>query len=324
MNMHDIISIGDTTVDVFLGIDEATVTCDIHKEHCKVCLSYADKIPVTSMEKIYAVGNAANNAVGASRLGMNAALYTILGNDDDGQTSRKRLREEGVSRRYIETDKKRHTNYSTVLNFNGERTILVYHEKRTYRLPRFGKADWVYLTSLGRGGESVFRELLGFVKKTRARLAFNPGTYQMKLGLEKLSPVLFLTDVLFVNKEEAERLLGHDNDVKTLLTELHAKGPKMVVITDGEKGSYVFDGAAAYFLPCFDTPVVERTGAGDSYATGFVAALANDRSVEDAMRWGTLNAASVVSYVGAQKGLLTKKELMKRLKKNSGFAAKRM
>lgn len=317
--MLDIISIGDTTTDMFLTIDEATVQCDLHEQNCQLCFSYADKVPVKSIKKITAVGNAANNAVGSSRLGLKAALYTIVGNDDEGKACFTAFKKEKVKTKYIQVDKKLGTNYSTVLNFKGERTILVYHQHRTYKLPKLEKAKWVYFTSANAGSEKMHASFVSYIKKTGAKLAFNPGTFQLKMGKETLSSVLKVTDVLFLNKEEAELLLERSGTFSELGRGLHELGVKTVVITDGPKGSYCLHEGKEYVLPIYPATVVERTGAGDSFGTAFVAALASGRSVPEAMRWGTMNSASVIGYIGAQEGLLTSSQMKTRLKKASTF-----
>ncbi len=317
--MLDIISIGDTTTDMFLTIDEATVQCDLHEQNCQLCFSYADKVPVKSIKKITAVGNAANNAVGCSRLGLKAALYTIVGNDDEGKACFTAFKREKVKTTYIQVDKKLGTNYSTVLNFKGERTILVYHQHRTYKLPTLEKAKWVYFTSANVGSEKIHASLVTYIKKSGAKLAFNPGTFQLKMGKDTLAGVLKVTEVLFLNKEEAERLLEKPGTFSELANGLHDLGVKTVVITDGPNGSYCLHEGKEYVLPIYPAPVIERTGAGDSYGTAFVAALASGQSVPEAMRWGTMNSASVIGYIGAQEGLLTGKEMKIRLKKAKNF-----
>ncbi len=317
--MLDIISIGDTTTDMFLTIDEATVHCDLHEQNCQLCFSYADKVPVKSIKKISAVGNAANNAVGSSRLGLKAALYAIVGNDEEGKACIATFKKEKVKTTYIQVDKKLGTNYSTVLNFKGERTILVYHEHRTYKLPKLEKAKWVYFTSANAGSEKIHAELVKYLKKNGTKLAFNPGTFQLKMGKATLAPLLKMTDILFLNKEEAERLLEKPGTFSELAAELHGLGVKTVVITDGPKGSYCLHEGKEYVLPIYPAPVIERTGAGDSYGTAFVAAIVSGQSVPEAMRWGTMNSASVIGYIGAQQGLLTNKEMKARLKKAKEF-----
>lgn len=306
--MLDIISVGDATLDVFLQLNEADadVKCTIKNEECQLCMDYADKIPVESVIKIPGAGNGSNNAVGSSRLGMSTAMFGILGDDETGHIIADHWKSEGVSTKLVSFDKKRGTNYSTVLNFRGERTILVFHEKRDYRWPKtMPKAGWVYYTSLGKGSEKMHAALISYVKKTKAKLCFQPGTHQLKLGITALTPVIAVSEITVMNKEEAERLVGDEvKDMRELLTRLHAKGCKIAVITDGPLGSYTYDGQKFLKIGIMDVPVIERTGCGDSYATAFLAALHHGRGVGEAMRWGTANAASVLGYVGPQKGLL--------------------
>lgn len=320
----DIISIGDTTLDMFLEIDEATAVCNIDKEACVLCINYADKVPVTKVTKVPAVGNAANNAVGSSRLGLKAALYTILGDDSTGQEAFEKLKSEGVATDYIQFDKDKGTNYSAVINFKGERTILVFHEHREYSLPKLDKSRWIYFSSLAAGHEKLHAQIPVLVKETKAKLGFNPGTFQLKEGIEKLRPILTATEVLLVNREEAQRLVGKSKDIKKLLTALKKEGPEIVVISDGPKGSYAFDGNTTYFQDIFDAPLVERTGSGDSFSTGFIGALVYGLSISEAMRWGTVNAAFVIQHIGAQKGLLTKEKLEEVLSQNPKFQPKKI
>lgn len=310
-------------MDVFLEIDEATVLCEIEKEKCRLCVNYADKIPVKQITKILGVGNAANLAVGSARLGIKTALYTILGNDDVGKKIYKNFKKEGVHLDYIQFDKKRGTNYSTVLNFKGERTIFVFHEHREYKLPKLAKTKWVYFSSLAAGHEKLHQQISVYLKKTQAKLGFNPGSFQLREGLRALRPLMKLATVFFVNKEEAQSLVGNFSDIKKLLTLIKKEGPKIVVITDGSNGSYVFDGKNFYFQDIFTVPIVEKTGCGDSYSTGFICALSCDYDIPTAMKWGAVNSAFVLQHIGAQKGLLRKEELLKILKDNPKFQTKK-
>ncbi len=311
---YDIISIGDATLDVFVSLIEANVLCNLQKDVCQLCLSYADKIPVEKVQRIIG-GNAANNAVGSSRLGLKAAFYSIVGNDDTGRKIIETVHKEKVSSEYVQVDKKQESNYSVVLNYKAERTILVYHIDRAYKMPKFRPTTWFYLTSMGKNHYDFHVALLAHVKKTGAQLGFNPGTHQLKEGLEKLKPMLAATTVLFVNKEEAQRLVGQIADMKELITAMRRVGPRIVVITDGDKGSYAYDGEKYWKCGITDTPVVERTGAGDSFATAFIAALNHGKDIPEALHWGTMNSASVITKVGPQAGLLTKTQMQAWLKK---------
>lgn len=315
--MFDIIGIGDTTVDMFLDIDDATVLCDSDKERCRLTLQYGSKIPVKRMCSVAGAGNAANHMAGCSRLGLRVALYTHIGADERGRDVTHALKNNGISRKYVVVDRDKGTNYSTVINYLEERTILAYHEQREYQVPKL-KTPWIYFSSVSGNVTALHEALAEYVQKNTIKLGFNPGTLQMKLGLEGLAPILKVTEVLFVNKDEAEKLVGVQ-PMKDLLTTLHATGPKMVVITDGPKGSYCYDGKNYYQLGIIETPVLQRTGCGDAYASGFVSALISDKSVETAMRWGSANAAGVVQHPGPHAGLLSKNDLERVLKSVSHF-----
>lgn len=315
--MFDFIAIGDSTLDVFLQLSEASLSCQINKEQCLLCLEYAEKIPVDSVTKIPGAGNASNAAVGASRMGLRSAIVSILGKDEIGKEIIAGWKKEKVSTQYVTFDPKRETNYSTVLNFKGERTILVHAEKRSYALPKIDGAKWVYYTSLGPGHERMEKQLLAHLKKNpHQQLCFNPGTKQLRRGLAAIKPVMARADIFIVNKQEAELLLGDgERPVPNLLVALKHLGPKIVVITDGPNGSHATDGITMWSLGIYNGPVVERTGAGDSYATAFTCAIHLGWSVPEAMRAGTANGWSVVQYIGPQKGLLSKQKLHAILKK---------
>ncbi len=315
--MYDLIAIGDSTLDVFLDIDEATLSCQLNKKQCLLCFDYAEKIPVKEVIKVPGAGNASNAAVGGRRLGMKSAIVSVVGNDKTGQENIAGWTLERVSTEYVTTDPKKETNYSTVLNFKGERTILVHHEQRTYKLPKLTDAKWVYYTSLGKGHEKQEKELLAYLKAhPKTKLAFNPGTHQLHRGLQSLKPAIARSELFIVNRDEAARLLEDgERPIHNMIQNFHKLGASIVVITDGPEGSYASDGSSVWFMSIFKGPIKERTGAGDSYTIGLIYALFAGKDLPEAMRYGTANAWSVVQTIGPQKGLLMKTEMEKTLKK---------
>jgi len=317
--MYDIISIGDTTIDHFFFIHDASTHCGINKEDCYITLHFADKIAVDKYVRTIA-GNATNNAVASSRLGLKTAFYAVIGDDMQGHSIHWELKKENVSTKFLQIDKKNATNISSVISFKGERTILVYHAPRNYQLPKLPKSKWVYLTSAGpkESLPKLHRQVAQYLKNNpNTKLGFNPGTHQMHLGLKAITPFIKRSDVLSLNVEETERLLGCKSGTphKKLLADMYKIGPKIFVMTNGPQGSYAFDGKTMRFLEIYDTPILERTGCGDSYTSGFIAALAYGHDVSEAMRWGTMNSAFVIQEVGPQKGLLYKAKMLSMLKK---------
>ena len=315
--MFDLISIGDTTLDTFLELEDANVFCDLDKNNCQLCINYADKIPVKSVAQAIG-GNAANVAVGTSRLGLKTALVSIVGDDPIGQQLSQKLKAEKVASDYIVVDKGKKTNNSTILNLRGERTILIYHEVRDYCLNlNLGKTKFAYITSMKDGWECMMAKegLFDWIDEHQIRVAYNPGTYQIKAGIANSAPLLQKTEILFVNKQEARNWLKLDtNDFGALGRGLIKYGPKIVVITDGENGSYAITDKDMIHQEIYKTQKIEATGAGDAYASAFISAIASGESIEQAMRWGSLNSASVISEIGSQAGLLSRDKMEKRLK----------
>lgn len=318
----DIISIGDATIDHFIFFHDASVNCEIKPEICQLCFNYADKLPVDKYSSLVA-GNAANNAVGSSRLGLKTAIYTVLGDDEGGHRIKEKLISEGADPNYIAINKDDETNNSFVLSFQGERTIFVYHVKHIYKLPELGRTQWIYLTSTGQGYENLFREVLEVVKKQGIKLAYNPGTYQLRGDVAIMSEVIKSSEVVFLNVEEAQHIVGtKDRDVKVLLNRIRDMGAGIAVITDGHEGAYAYDGRHYLHLQEFSHDRLETTGAGDAFGTGFVAALHYGEPVSEAMRWASINANSVVQKIGPQAGLLTREVVLQRLRSNSDYLPK--
>lgn len=317
---YDLVTIGDCTTDAFIRLHDASIHCDLNHKNCQLCISFADKVPYESLEVVPAVGNSSNVAVGASRLGLKTAILTAVGGDYFGRQILETYRKEKVGREFVRINKRQETNYHFVLNFKAERTILIKHQEYEYYPPsRIGSAPWIYFSSMGEHARAFHAKLARYLERhPRIKMGFNPGTFQLKLGWKKLEAIYRHTHVLFVNREEAQKLLGVQNpDVKFLARRLHKLGPKIVVITDGPKGAYASDGTSLYFMPPYPDPKppFERTGAGDAFACGFISALIYGLPLTEALRWGPVNSMNVVQYTGAQRGLLTKRKLLAFLKK---------
>jgi sugar/nucleoside kinase (ribokinase family) len=169
------------------------------------------------------------------------------------------------------------------------------------------------------------KQLLDHLKRSpKQHLAFNPGTLQLRRGLKSLKPVIARSDFFVVNKEEAARLLEDgERPIKNMLMSFHHLGAKIVAITDGPRGSYATDGKETWYCPIFPGPIVERTGAGDSYTIGFVYGLFHRFHLPECMRIGSANAWSVVQKIGPQAGLLTQAKLFRVLKKFNKIHPKR-
>jgi sugar/nucleoside kinase (ribokinase family) len=312
----DLLCVGDSCVDIFAFPKQTKIRCQLHNgKDCELCVAYAGKIPAEGFTISFG-GNAANVAVGASRLGVKTAIYTHLGDDLFGKAILENFGKEKVNTSLVKVDKGKRSNASMILSAKGERTIISFHEGRGYNLPPTS-AEWVYCSSLASGHEKLHRQVRDLTLKEGAKIILNPGSYQIRKGLKKLAPLIEACEVLIVNRNEATRLLGVDCALKgerECLQRLRNLGPRFTLVTDGPNGSYGYGDGEFVFQDVYPLDVVERTGAGDAFSTGVVAAFVSGKGLKEALRWGTVNAAFAVQEIGAQAGLLRKTNLAKALK----------
>ena len=311
------VAIGESLRDVFYMLDEASLSCTLHKERCLLCLEYAEKIPVHHVVKVPAAGNSANAAVGASRLGMRSALVTWVGQDHAGRHQAEALDDEGVDLRFLVTDTKHPTSESTILVYQGERTQLVNFQPRIYRLPKLPSTACIYYSAVSSSHEKLDRAIFQHLKKEKnIFFTFQPGTTHIRQGIEKIKQLVARSSLFVLNKDEAHLLLQDGaRTMRNLLETFHHIGARTIVITDGQNGADAFDGMDQWHMPVFPTTPVEMTGAGDSFATAVTAALLREMDLPTALRWGTANSWSVIGEIGPQKGLLNTKGIEKVLKK---------
>lgn len=314
------LAVGDIVTDAFIRLHDASVHCNINNADCEICMKWGQKIPFEFAEVVPAVGNSANAAVSAARLGLRSALRAYVGDDMYATQCFAALDINKVSLEYMEKVPGKLTNYHYVLWYEAQRTILVKHETFDYQVPHMTEGpEWIYLSSLG---ENSLPYHQAWMKKLTewpdTKLAFQPGTFQIQFGTEALKEVYARSDIMFCNKEEAESILKlkSDSSVETLLKGLKALGPKMVVMTDDTRGSYcIKEDGTMFHSPRYPDPrpPYEITGAGDALASTTVAALILGKPIEEAVRWGATNASNVLQSIGAQKGLLTREQLEKNL-----------
>ena len=321
--MH-IACVGNAILDALIAFSPADL--QEYSTDSALTLPLGDKILISQSE-LQIGGNAANVSVGLSRLSHQASIFAEIGDDLLGRFIEQSLAQEQVDTKHVV--KKGKTALDIVLNAQIDRVILVDHQKRSneFVLP-YESLDGVYLTSLADNWENVYSQACEASKLHPLTIACNPGSVQLK-EKERFLPFLPHITILIVNVQEAAQLINHTKKIKKgesekktreyireLFTGLFSLGGSVVVITDGIAGSYAAskEDKKIYFCPTFGTPVVEKTGAGDAYATGFFASFLTGSPMEGRLLSGTANGSSVVEHVGAQRGLLTAEEMIERKK----------
>ncbi len=317
--MHDFIAIGDIVTDAFIKLKDPSAHIDMDHGVREICFRFGDKVPYEDVYIVPAVGNSANAAVSAARLGLKSALVSNLGDDYFGKECMDALAVEKVDTRYMRVHPGRKTNYHYVLWYEDDRTILIKHENYPYALPEIAESRWMYLSSLAEQSLEFHRVIEEYLwNHPKVKFAFQPGTFQMKLGKDKLKGLYRRTDIFFCNKEEAQRILeSKEDDIKRLMLMIAALGPKMIAITDGVNGAYAYDGKEAWQMPLYPDPKppLQRTGAGDAFSSTFTVALALGKSMKEALMWAPINSMSVVQGIGARAGLLNRSQLAEWLAK---------
>jgi ribokinase len=316
-HQYDFVAIGDILMDAFIELrpDFSTVLEDVDTGRKILQMPFGGKIPYQDVVVVPAVGNSPNAAVSAHRLGLETALVSDVGHDKFGKECLDALRQEGIATDFVKVHEGKKTNYHYVLRHGPERVILIAHETYPYRLPDFPiPPRFIYFSSVGEHGIEFHHEIARYVAAhPETKLVFQPGTFQIKLGTEELKDVYDVTEIFFCNKEESQEILKTtDKHMPTLLRKLRDLGPKIPVITDGANGAYTLDEYdQAWFMPMYPDPAppVDRTGAGDSFASTFTAAIALGKTPDEALAWAPINSMSVVQKIGAQAGLLTREKL---------------
>jgi sugar/nucleoside kinase (ribokinase family) len=116
-------------------------------------------------------------------------------------------------------------------------------------------------------------------------------------GIEEL---IGLFDVVKPNEVECKVLTGIDprEDARTAAEMIYGWGPGLVIITVAEQGSVVYDGETFTRIPAYPADVVDATGAGDTYAAGFMHGLLRGAGPAECGAWGTAVASVMIEHVG--------------------------
>lgn len=306
--MTKILSIGAAVQDVFLSHSEEfePVTKNPHESFMQLTLG--GKADVNKID-FCTGGGATNAAVTFARQGLESEFLGSLGDDPAAAAVLADLDKEGVDTTRINTSKRYNTGYSVLLLApTGERTILTYRGASThYQVDDYAiaeaDADWLYLSSMS-GRMEVLDQIFSDAKQAGMKIMFNPGKGELRQA-DKLRPLLDDVDVLLVNREEMATLVeGQD------LEELVRHGLNLVptvIVTDGPSGVMASDGETIVRAGMYeDVKVIDRTGAGDAFGSGFLSQYAQGRSLKDSIIFASANSTSVVTKIGAKTAILHK------------------
>ena len=314
--MPKLLCIGHITLDTILFVENVDIHCDRNDRECTVSFAYGAKIPVSNVHD--GVGGGASNVViGTKLLGIDSSIFSVIGSDRQGLEIFEQFNKFKIPLDKIEKDNDP-TDQSSILSYGTERTIFTYNADRAFSIKsKLGQdISNIYVSSVGKNVDSLYDELIEIKHKhPKTVIFYNPGSKEIKFAHHAIQKLLPFVDYLLVNVEEGCTILNpglHRDDIEMedLISMLNQKGIKNIVLTDGVNGVNYSKGFAVEFKPAHVVPTVEKTGAGDAFASGFISAILHEKPIDVAVDWGIINSASAVQKPGAQNGLLNLAEMM--------------
>ncbi len=342
--MSDVITIGSATMDVFVESDDANIVSVYTKNKKSEFMSYpyGSKVEITDFASKVG-GGGVNTACNFANLGLKTGAIFKIGDDIYSEGILESFRERNVDLSNIIQDPAISTGFSIILvSFQGDRTVLAHRganaqiKKADINFDAIKNAKLLYIAPLNGDSTKVLDYIVSFAKDNNVKVCFNAGTSSIKRGFNYIKKILENAHIVVMNKEEAsmatqiqvrpdtreekfsEELIHPD--VKEMFNKLKVNDYQVIVITDGGKGAYAFDGHKYYYCPVFEGPVVSTLGAGDAFASTFCAALGRTKAdIGKALMYASVNSAGVVSEFGATQGLLTFEQIEKKLKENPEY-----
>ncbi len=318
--MYDVITVGSATIDAFAMTMMADSISIKNPKESEVFISYpaGSKIIINNLD-FFTGGGGTNTAVALSRLGLKTAYLGNLGIDENGILVKKLLKKDKVD--FIGTETNHKTGYSVVLDsIQTERTILVYKGANDFlKFSSINKkklnTKWFHFASMMEESFKTVEKLAEYAEKNNIKILFNPSNYLAEKGYDYLYKILRRTEVLILNDEESI-LLVREKNVSDRLRILASFGPKYVIITNGSKDLYALhDGIIYIMTPTKLKDIKETTGAGDAFASTFLAGMIKGKPIDICLKMGLINAQNVIKHLGAKNHLLDNKELLKEMKK---------
>lgn len=307
MNKPIMLSIGAAVQDVFMSHSDAFAAVCTDPEHCFAELPMGAKADVNQID-FSTGGGAMNGATTFARQGLHTIFIGQIGHDPAGDSVLNDLDKESIDAQYMAYSEEYNTGYSVILLAdNGERTILTYRGASThYNADTFKsvagiKADWLFISTLA-GNFEALEFLINWAAGNGVKVAFNPGKGELA-DPKRLSTLLSKLTILNANKEEMQMLF--EGSTSEELVRTAAGTIPYVVVTDGPNGAVATDGKKIVLAGMYeDVPVMDRTGAGDAFISGFTSIIAKGGTLEEALTFGSANSTSVVGKIGAKAGIL--------------------
>lgn len=342
--MKKVFTIGSATMDVFVECDSANIVSVHSKDRSADFMSYpyGSKVDMSNFSSNVG-GGGVNTAMNFSTLGYDTSAIFKIGDDIYSAGILDAFKKTTVNLDNIIQDSSLSTGFSIILvSFQGDRTVLANRGANALitvddiNFDKLKEANLLYIAPLNGESNKVLEPLVNFAHKNDIKVCFNAGTTSIKQGFDYMKKILETSHIVVMNKEEGIMCTGIEvrpdtktehfskevihPDIKTMLKTLKVSDYQVIVITDGNKGVYAFDGRKYYYCPIFPSETVSTLGAGDAFASTFCASLERTGlNIGRSLMYGSVVSASVVSKFGATEGLITFDEVEKQLGQNPNY-----
>ncbi len=261
-------------------------------------------------------GKGANQAVAASRLGANVSFIGCIGGDAIGKAMKNAFTQDGIDTAHISSIEQEMTGIAFIqVAQSGENSIVIARGANAYLNEQMVKQSEEQIAQ----SDCLLMQLetpipaielaAKIAKKNGVKVVLNPAPAQ-HLSDDLLSQI----DIITPNETEAEILTGicvtDEQSARKAAQVLHQKGIDCVMITLGAKGVFFSRKNESKIISGFCVQAVDTTAAGDTFNGGFITALLEGQSFEEAIRFGQAAAAISVTRQGAQPSIPTKQETL--------------
>ena len=299
--MVDLVTIGHVLMDIRIFVDQFPKPDEEAK---------AEKLSLGGG------GSAANVAVGASRLGVKSEFVGAIGFDAFGRVLLEELEHEGVDVTHVKILASVNSGL-TVLSVNkiGQVIMFGYTGASDMLHPLdinrscISTAEHVHITGLSLDTAVTAAKM---AREANVIVSIDPGRIMSRVGISGLSPLLENAAQILLNHEEAKQLTGSD-DLDDAANILFKTGPKTVIIKRGSKGVFGDTPDSKISVPVYPVKVVDTTGAGDAFSSGFITAQLEGKTLKESLEFANATANLKITKVGAR-ALPTRKMVERFLK----------
>jgi sugar/nucleoside kinase (ribokinase family) len=320
--MYNLVAIGSAVKDIILITDRGKIFKTPKDKLAPEWLGFELGEKIRIVEACQNIGGVAVGiSTGLNKIGFKSIPFSTIGEDADGHWLIKELKRKKIKTNRITVDKNRSTPFSIILidKKSGERVIFTQKSSGDLNLKSLFKlkTKYLYVSSLKGEIKEQTGIILDYLGKNKSELIVSPSTSQIRDDFPDLKILLKIANIFILNRNEALEIASKINfkktDIESLIAMLLGLGPKVVCVTDGAKGAYAGNSERIFYCPIVKVKTVDMTGAGDAFASGFLGFFLKGRPIEDSLRAGIINSASVVQFSGTTKGLLNKKDILKNI-----------